>query len=106
MHHGAPRVLSTEYLFQPRRLPIPDADARSALWRRGGQRTLHVEVGVRERAVEVVEQVALMRETVEHAHRAQRAEMLGPRSLDQHRDVTSLELGDDLTERLCPGGVE
>ena len=66
----------------------------------------HVLAGVRDRLVEIVEQMALVGEAVEHADRLEHPEVLGTRALDEHGDAALLELADDLAERLRAGGVE
>ena len=47
-----------------------------------------------------------MGEVVERTDRAQDAEVLGRRALEQHRDAAALESLHDRSERLGAGGVE
>ena len=61
---------------------------------------------VGDRVVEVVEQVALVGEAIERTDRLQDPEVLGPRTLHEHGDVSRLELLDDLPQGLRAGGVE
>ena len=65
-----------------------------------------VKPGVGHRVVEVVEDVVLVGEAIESTDGTQDPEMLRAWSLEEHRDVTALEFGDDLAERLGAGGVE
>ena len=59
-----------------------------------------MDPSVREGAVEVVEQVPLIGEAVEHADDPQRAQVLGTGPLDEDRDVARFELLDDLLPRV------
>ena len=66
----------------------------------------HVESGVVDGEVEIVEQVVLVGEAVEGADGQQGPSVFGASTLEQHGDAPSFELGDDLAEGLGAGGVE
>ena len=65
-----------------------------------------VEVGMGDRRVERVEQVALVGEAVERADGFEDPSVVGTHPFEQHSDPPSFELGDDLAQRLGAGGVE
>ena len=66
---------------------------------------LDVQSGMVERAVEVVEEVALVGESVERADGAERAQVFRPGSFEEHGDVACFEFGDNLAERVGAGGI-
>ena len=65
-----------------------------------------MQSGVNEGCIKIGEAVVLVGEEVEGADCSQHLDVLGAWSFEQHRDVTRLELGHDLTEGLRTGGVE
>ena len=65
-----------------------------------------VHAGVRDRIVEVVKDVVLVRETIEDARRAEDSKMLRARSLDQDGDAAPLERRDDASQHLCARRVD
>ena len=96
--HG---ILASVLIVAPRPLSI---ESRSR--RRRGAVSPRRAPRVRDGIVEIVEQVALVREPVEHTDRLEHPEVLGSWTLEEHGDAALLELADDLAERLRAGGVE
>ena len=65
-----------------------------------------VDSCVDDRFVEVREEMVFARQVLERAHGSEQPLVLGSRTLQQHGDVPTLQIGDDLGQRVGAGRVE
>src|ERR1044071_4621303 len=68
--------------------------------------TSNMRTRVVECVVKMVEQVIFVGEPVEDSNNLERPAMVTAGTLEQHSDVASFELGDNLSERMRTGRVE